>query len=235
MTTVRDLAIGAGGLAAAAACGRWAAALAGGGVHTVEELVALSAACLAAVLATWYSLTAGTLLLTALTSRGRCWPAASRGLARAVRTWGAPLLRGAAVTGVGAGLSLGLAPAWADSPAPGPPIEQVSELPLDLRPGFATIDHSLSGPGSSPASGAAHARPVSLAPSAQTSSEAHLVRPGDSLWSISAGTLGPDATDAQIAAEWPRWYAANRGVIGPDPHLIHPGQELVAPEPKDSP
>jgi hypothetical protein len=32
-----------------------------------------------------------------------------------------------------------------------------------------------------------------------------------------------------IAAAWPRWYAANRAVIGPDPGLIRPGQELMPP------
>ncbi len=56
-----------------------------------------------------------------------------------------------------------------------------------------------------------------------------LVRPGDSLWAIAARALGPQAAVAAVAAEWPRWYAANRAVIGPDPGLLHPGQWLVAP------
>jgi nucleoid-associated protein YgaU len=55
------------------------------------------------------------------------------------------------------------------------------------------------------------------------------IRPGDCLWNIAAAHLGPSATDAQIARAWPRWYAANRAVIGPDPNLIHPGQRLVPP------
>lgn len=55
------------------------------------------------------------------------------------------------------------------------------------------------------------------------------VRPGDCLWDIAAAHLGPGATDVQIARAWPRWYAANRAVIGPDPNLIHPGQRLVPP------
>jgi hypothetical protein len=55
------------------------------------------------------------------------------------------------------------------------------------------------------------------------------VRPGDSLWSLAAADLGRDATPAQIAAAWPRWYAANRGVIGNDPTLIRPGQRLRPP------
>lgn len=55
------------------------------------------------------------------------------------------------------------------------------------------------------------------------------VRPGDCLWSIAGRHLGPQATDAEIAAAWPSWYAANRDVIGADPNLLHPGQKLVAP------
>ena len=52
---------------------------------------------------------------------------------------------------------------------------------------------------------------------------------GDTLWSIAARALGPEATPAQIAAEWPRWYAANRDVIGPNPDIIRPGEILTAP------
>ena len=52
---------------------------------------------------------------------------------------------------------------------------------------------------------------------------------GDSLWAIAARHLGPQATRRQVAHEWPRWYAANRKVIGPDPNLIRVGQVLTAP------
>ncbi|WP_433874348.1 LysM peptidoglycan-binding domain-containing protein [Sinomonas atrocyanea] len=55
------------------------------------------------------------------------------------------------------------------------------------------------------------------------------VRPGDTLWSIVARHLGPGATELDIAAAWPDWYAANRGAIGDSPHLILPGQLLAAP------
>lgn len=57
-----------------------------------------------------------------------------------------------------------------------------------------------------------------------------VVRRGDSLWTIAARHLGPDATAAEVAHEWPRWYAANRHLIGDDPGLILPGQVLVAPD-----
>jgi LysM repeat protein len=52
---------------------------------------------------------------------------------------------------------------------------------------------------------------------------------GDSLWRIAAEHLGPQASDAEIAEAWPAWYAANADVIGDDPDLIYPGQELRVP------
>ena len=36
-------------------------------------------------------------------------------------------------------------------------------------------------------------------------------------------------TDADVARAWPRWFASNRAVIGPDPSLIHPGEVLSRP------
>jgi nucleoid-associated protein YgaU len=57
------------------------------------------------------------------------------------------------------------------------------------------------------------------------------VRRGDTLWSIAAHHLGGGATPASTAREWPRWYAANRAVIGDDPDLLLPGQQLRPPEP----
>ena len=67
-------------------------------------------------------------------------------------------------------------------------------------------------------------RPAPTAPSMVV-----IVRTGDTLWDIAARHLPPLHTDADIARSWPRWYAANRSVIGPDAGQIHPGQRLVAP------
>ena len=39
---------------------------------------------------------------------------------------------------------------------------------------------------------------------------------------------------AAIAREWPRWYAANRAVIGADPDLIVIGQVLTPPSPQEA-
>jgi len=56
-----------------------------------------------------------------------------------------------------------------------------------------------------------------------------VVHRGDTLWDIVRHHLGPTATDAEVAEQWPAWHAANRAVIGPDPDLILPGQVLHAP------
>lgn len=47
----------------------------------------------------------------------------------------------------------------------------------------------------------------------------YVVKPGDTLWAIAKLTLGD-------GSRWREIYEANRDVIGPDPNLIIPGQEL---------
>lgn len=56
----------------------------------------------------------------------------------------------------------------------------------------------------------------------------HVVVPGESLWSITRSHLG-DVDDDAVAAAWPVLYDTNRDVVGPNPDLIHPGQELTVP------
>ena len=80
----------------------------------------------------------------------------------------------------------------------------------------------------------AQGRPVP-APAAGAVVRAHVpatyvVRAGDSLWVIAARHLGPGASNAQIAAEWPRWYRANRAVIGSNPSLLLVGTRLAVPD-----
>jgi nucleoid-associated protein YgaU len=90
--------------------------------------------------------------------------------------------------------------------------------------GVATAD---SGP-----AGRAHPRPPALSldwpvgPGAQPATV--VVGRGDCLWRIAARAFRRP-TSARIAAAWPQWWDANRGVIGADPELIHPGQRLVPP------
>jgi nucleoid-associated protein YgaU len=57
-----------------------------------------------------------------------------------------------------------------------------------------------------------------------------VVQRGDTLWDIATRHLGLGVSNARVAAEWPRWHAANRSTIGPDPNLILPGQRLRVPE-----
>lgn len=74
-----------------------------------------------------------------------------------------------------------------------------------------------------------HAGPDHAGPD-QDSSRIVVVEQGDSLWSISAELLGPESSDpADIAAAWPMLHETNRVLIGEDPGLLHPGQELVIP------
>ena len=90
---------------------------------------------------------------------------------------------------------------------------------------------SVTGPGWTPSRPVHPPAPVArlvTGPSAPASTEV-VVHRGDSLWTIARRHLGPGATDTEVAAAWPHWYAANRDVIGPDPDLLRPGQRLRAP------
>lgn len=121
-------------------------------------------------------------------------------------------------------------------PAPGWPSDPPRSIPTLPAPTVPT----------SPSSAPSHASRLPAAPAAERApaepgphygpSVAHhprppgiLVRPGDSLWRIAATDLGRRATPARVAAAWPRWYAANRAEIGPDPDLIKPAERLHAP------
>ena len=57
-----------------------------------------------------------------------------------------------------------------------------------------------------------------------------VVRRGDTLWDIACRHLGPGASAAEIAAEWPRWHRVNRAVIGDEPDRLVPGERLVPPD-----
>jgi LysM repeat protein len=56
----------------------------------------------------------------------------------------------------------------------------------------------------------------------------HVVQPGETLWSIARGRLGPDASTAAIAREVDRLWELNADSIGTgDPNLIVAGQVLI--------
>jgi nucleoid-associated protein YgaU len=174
--------------------------------QAVEQAVIGLVVVVGLVAAAWYLVSAlAVLACVAAAAVGRRWDAGEE----AVRRWGAPALRRTATIGVGlvigAGLGTGATAACDASPS----------LPDDLRwrPVANRIEPD---PGASRAVGA----------------ERYTVRPGDSLWRIAAEALqvrGRAPTVAAVAAEWPRWYAANRDVVGADPDLIRPGQVLQVP------
>jgi hypothetical protein len=145
------------------------------------------------------------------------------------------------VTGVGAGT------AAASPGTPAPPPAPIASLNLDWpttpAEGSATAPRAAAPPGSAgsdgpraatpraapPGSTATRSTPPFAAPRRSEPSDEVVVQRGDSLWSIAARHLGSDATDEEIAGEWPRWWAANRHVVGDDPDLIKPGQRLLPP------
>jgi nucleoid-associated protein YgaU len=106
-----------------------------------------------------------------------------------------------------------------------------SAAPVNHVVASRTVDRAIPGSGldwpglRSPARPVPHPHPHRRQPAAFVD-----VQPGDTLWSIAARQLGPGATGGEITAAWHAWYAANRSVIGANPNLIQPGQQLVAPQ-----
>lgn len=196
------------------------------GRSSVDELITAVSATVSLALLAWVGL--GLLVSVTATLPGRIGRRAT-GLAAhlapaTVRHW-AGLLLGVALAGTIAPAGAAAAPAaltQAVAPAPGWAGEESSPAPSPEW--TATPDWTPLPVREQP--------PVSLTVQREVAAdESHqvVVRRGDTLWDLAAAFLSPDATDAQIAAEWQRWHAANREVIGPDPDLILPGQVLVRP------
>lgn len=79
-----------------------------------------------------------------------------------------------------------------------------------------------------PAQTLTHGSPP-VPPSDRVDAHRYTVRPGDCLWGIAAQQL--DTFDAAtINTYWRSIYERNREVIGHNPHMIWPGQELELPE-----
>jgi hypothetical protein len=71
------------------------------------------------------------------------------------------------------------------------------------------------------------ARPARTATRPRRGRAVHVVRPGESLWSIAERWLGEDATDPEIWDEVVRIWNVNKDHIpSGDPDLIHPGLRL---------
>jgi nucleoid-associated protein YgaU len=210
---------------------------------SLAEAVTLAAAALGLALGGWLALATavavvghvpGTLGRAAAALSSRFAPSMARRAAAllvgaALGTALAPAATAAADRGTASGVSAGaaaaataggIAPAWGRTLAT--PASTEVAVPSDAPvPGWVPrrpAPPTQSGPAlltSTPAAG---------------ETLAVVVRRGDTLWDIARRHLGPDATAAQVCLEWPRWHAANRSVIGDDPHLIRPGDILVPPD-----
>lgn len=105
------------------------------------------------------------------------------------------------------------------------PVATGADLPAAAAEPVGSGTAGLSGPAS---------RPGSLGPvpprTARTAQPVVVIVPGDTLWDIARRHLPAGASPADVAREWPRWYAANRAEIGPDPALIRPGTRLRLPD-----
>lgn len=164
--------------------------------------------------------------------------AAGGALDRLARRMVPPALRrmvhvAAGATVVTSGLTLPASGALGQiGPSPMPeldrPVPVVAELPPLTSPTPQAPSFASPNPTSPAATGTTRS-PTGPGPD-QTVPEVVVVEPGDTLWHIAAVRLDPHPTNAEIAKTWPRWYAANRTVIGADPDLIFPGQRLQPPE-----
>ena len=169
-----------------------------------------------------WALTACLLTGVLLTAAGRL-PGLLGRLCAAVAARTVPaVIRRTVGVALGAGLVLGPAlPAQAVPAGDGPAgADRVTSVSLDWP--IADVP---------PATPAAPAAAVD-APADPAATTAVVVRPGDTLWGLAEDALraaGRTPTQAAVAASWPSWWAANRGVIGEDPDLLHPGTSLVAP------
>ena len=160
-----------------------------------------------------------------------------------LQRWGAPLVRrittGALIAGIvispaatatpsasappddlGWRVSTGAAPAPPDESAPDPDGAKPAQ---DSPPAVENAENA------DPAASSDSAPDDETEPRTD-SSHTHTVESGESLWSITAAALGPDATDAQIVQTWPLVYETNTEPIGSDPSLLRPGAELRLPD-----
>ncbi len=221
----------------------------------VEQAVEIGVVAVGAALTGWLaSSMAIATVCAAARALGGGWSAGERLVQRCAPA----LVRRTLVLALGAGISLSLGgvahasgadlgwapttpaasahvPHGAADGAPGTPASAGAHADPPATTAHATSGSTVS-PIATPAAPQAATPPVDPAEPAPGSPEPRqvTVRPGDSLWALAAADLGPEASDAEIAAAWPRWHAANTATIGSDPEVILPGQTLDVPS-LDSP
>lgn len=101
------------------------------------------------------------------------------------------------------------------SPATSPDTRSATGTPTTPRPRLEVADES--------------SRDGSKSSGRVCTGNRHLVRSGDTLWSIAAEALETEDI-RRIARCWPKIHRHNRNVIGANPHLIYPGQVLDLPD-----
>lgn len=194
--------------------------------------------------AAWYFLTA---LGTCVAGVLRLLGAAPRRFEGFLARFGAPLLRRIATWTAVSTIALG-SPALAGtesahSPGTDSPVSSSTAQEVPSRNSAALVDLGWGEPAADPAPEATRGAEAGASESTATEDGAttsssraapaeHVVQVGDTLWAIAEADLHRTAetvTSEEIAAHWPRWYAANAPVIGPDPHRILPGMTLHAP------
>lgn len=125
------------------------------------------------------------------------------------------------------------APASAPTAPPAPPTP--TPTPAAPAPPGPASPESAGGPTRAEASTRAGALPSAEQPG---TGQPIVVRPGDSLWTLAEQELrdsGVSPTPTQVASAWPRWWAANRELVGDDPDLLLPGTSLSPPEQSPAP
>ena len=126
--------------------------------------------------------------------------------------------------------SFGMAPSES-APAPVPSFGQATAPTTQCPTGVPVPGWTPTRPAAVRAHGAEHVRLLAgCAGDAPASAPEIVVHRGDDLWSLVERHLGDAADPARVAEEWPRWYAANRDVIGDDPNVLQVGQTLRIPE-----
>jgi len=200
------------------------------------ELLGLAAAAAGLLILAWCGLglllaVAGTVLQ--LTGHARFAAAAFAASPAFLRRLVAALLGLHLLTAPAATASVPVAGAGPGAPAASAPDNGVPDpyfsVPDGSVPGRNAVDVDPSWQPSAPEPAPGPATGRSPAPERQSDPATIVVRAGDTLWDIAARDLGILATDAEVARHWPRWYAANRAVIGADPQLLLPGQVLSPP------